>query len=175
MLEVSLSSSLSPLHELMSAPIELQPRVRLIQQTEHGRPHIRVPNVNFVPMRTKDSVHGVDRNASFGQRMSGATSGSKFRGGRRDTIRQSEDGGMEISWTPSASAVQDEPERDRSSSRKSGMAQKAKRKGVESFGAGMERGGTDEVEVAEAERKGRTQRRKGIRSGSKNVFRNMSS
>ena len=45
---------------------------------------------------------------------------------------------------------------------------------MEAFGAGMERGGEGpDVEMSEAERKGRTKRRQGMRSGSKNTFRRM--
>jgi ribosome biogenesis protein ENP2 len=49
------------------------------------------------------------------------------------------------------------------------------RKGVERFGAGMEKGGEDpDMRVlSEQERSGRTQRRRGMRSGSKNAFRQM--
>lgn len=50
----------------------------------------------------------------------------------------------------------------------------AKRKGVQEFGAGMEKGGEEpDVEMSESERKGRTKRRQGMRSGSKNTFRKM--
>jgi len=80
---------------------------------------------------------------------------------------------MEMTWTPSStSAAMDDM--DDSSSKKRGSNLK-RRKGTESFGAGMERGGMDEVEIKETEKKGRTQRRKGIRSGSRNVFRNLGS
>lgn len=46
-------------------------------------------------------------------------------------------------------------------------------KGVERFGAGMEKGGGDRNarELSEQERSGRTRRRRGMRSGSKNAFR----
>lgn len=47
------------------------------------------------------------------------------------------------------------------------------RKGVKSFGAGMEKGGEEHSRLSENDRKGRTARRKGVRSGSKNVFRRM--
>lgn len=46
-----------------------------------------------------------------------------------------------------------------------------RRKGVELFGAGMERGGERQVDVSDGDRRGRTERRKGVRSGSKNTFR----
>ena len=58
-------------------------------------------------------------------------------------------------------------------------AQKKKkdvRKGVEAFGAGMERGVEEpRGEMSESERSGRKQRRKGMRSGSRNVFRQLGS
>lgn len=145
---------------------ELQPSVHQGQRTGHLDSRQRVPNVNFVPMRTRRDADDVDKNASFGQRMSHSKAGSKPRRDRSDHARQNQDGGMEITWTPSASDVHD-------SGGKSRAAKKPNRKGVESFGAGMERGGMDEFEGSEAQNKGRTQRRKGVRSGSKNVFRSI--
>ncbi len=44
-------------------------------------------------------------------------------------------------------------------------------KGIESFGAGLEKGYREARDISESERKGRTQRRSSVRSGSKNVFR----
>ncbi len=46
-------------------------------------------------------------------------------------------------------------------------------KGVEKFGAGMEKGGGDHSArgLSEQERSGRKQRRRGMRSGSKNALR----
>jgi len=57
----------------------------------------------------------------------------------------------------------------------SGMTgrKKGKWKGMETFGAGLEKGIEEVVDVAESERIGRTQRRKGVRSGSKNAFRRL--
>ena len=46
------------------------------------------------------------------------------------------------------------------------------RKGTVTFGVGMERGGqVRHTEISENERKGRTQRRTGVRSGSRNALR----
>lgn len=71
-----------------------------------------------------------------------------------------------MSWVPSSTK---DPSRDRGS-QKDGKP----RKGVELFGAGMERGGGDRTPVlSDSERTGRSQRRKGMRSGSKNVFRQL--
>lgn len=49
------------------------------------------------------------------------------------------------------------------------------RKGVERFGAGMEKGGEDPNirALSEQERRGRSKPRRGMRSGSKNAFRQM--
>ena len=55
-----------------------------------------------------------------------------------------------------------------------GKGKEPKRKGVEVFGAGMEKGGEEPGrQLSEAERTGRTKRRQGMRSGSKNTFRRM--
>ncbi len=57
---------------------------------------------------------------------------------------------------------------------KAGKGKEPRRKGVEVFGAGMEKGGEDpDVAMSEADRRGRTKRRQGMRSGSKNTFRRM--
>lgn len=77
----------------------------------------------------------------------------------------SKEGGFEMSWVPSSSSGRDPASK--------GVSRK-ERKGVEMFGAGMERGDEEKTHaLSESERKGRTQRRKGMRSGSKNVFRQL--
>lgn len=75
---------------------------------------------------------------------------------------------MEISFIPSGTGDDDTDMRARK--------KRDIRKGVEVFGAGMERG-TEELrdEMGDSERSGRKQRRKGMRSGSRNVFRRLSS
>jgi ribosome biogenesis protein ENP2 len=107
-----------------------------------------------------------DRDASFGQRRGGGGGG----GGKpyaKSKASEAGGGGLEVSWVPSGSSG-------------GGMDADARpgkpkpRKGVEVFGAGMEKGyAGEDVNLSEQDRKGRTQRRKGIRSGSKNVFRSM--
>ena len=80
---------------------------------------------------------------------------------------------MEMTFVPRTSASANEYD-DGPVKERSGKAKEARRKGVEAFGAGMERGGEGpDVEMSEAERKGRTKRRQGMRSGSKNTFRRM--
>ena len=112
----------------------------------------RVPKVNLVPMRADTRSRGVDKNATFGQRRKGVSAPS----GKEEDVLQVHLG--EVTWTPSTTQVARE---DRM----------FKKKGGEMFGAGMEKGVVDQPELSEMERKGRTQRRKGVRSGSRNVFR----
>lgn len=83
-------------------------------------------------------------------------------------MRLSADGGMEMSFIPSGEADEEE--------QRSARKKKDVRKGVEVFGAGMERGVEEQKgDMSENERSGRKQRRKGMRSGSKNVFRQLRS
>ena len=78
-----------------------------------------------------------------------------------------------IPKTTSSGADYDDGPGDKAA-RGKGKAKEPRRKGVEVFGAGMERGGEEpDVEMTESERKGRTKRRQGMRSGSKNTFRKM--
>ena len=74
---------------------------------------------------------------------------------------------MELSWVPSS-----KKDRPRLSS---DVGRQKRQPGVESFGVGMEKGGRPQnaVELDEAQRHGRTKRRQGVRSGSKNVFRRL--
>ena len=91
------------------------------------------------------------------------------------------DGSVEVSWVPTAtsraSGVDDRHDDDLVERRSGGHKRTLKdmRKGVERFGAGMEKGGEDpDMRVlSEHERSGRTRRRRGMRSGSKNAFRQM--
>ncbi|KAF9226394.1 WD40 repeat-like protein [Gyrodon lividus] len=127
----------------------------------------RSSKVNLVPLvaQTTTSAGKMgDKNASFGQRLASRHT-PKSSANSSSTVQFSADGGMEISFIPSGTDEVD----------KSAPARKKDaRKGVEMFGAGMERG-TEEPkgEISESDRKGRTQRRKGMRSGSKNVFRQL--
>lgn len=118
----------------------------------------------------------MDNNASFGQRRSSSTRKGKAKASPHANLGP--DGGVEMSWVPSSTARDDDDE-DMLVPGGLGKASKKKReekrKGVESFGAGMERGGgRDERSGAGVdERRGRTERRRGVRSGSKNTFRRM--
>ncbi|KAJ6484327.1 NUC153 and WD40 repeat-containing nucleolar rRNA processing-related protein [Mycena vitilis] len=118
----------------------------------------------FVPMRPASTgTNGTrlgDRNATFGQRR-GTT------GGKANSSNPTDGRAMEVSWVPSGSSGAADGDAGAHSKPKA-------RKGIEVFGAGMEKGYTGEdAALSEQDRKGRTQRRKGVRSGSKNVFRKM--
>lgn len=106
-----------------------------------------------------------DKDASFGQRLVSRQL-SKSSVESPLTMRYSADGGMEMSFIPSGAGGDDPDTRKK----------KEVRKGVEVFGVGMERGVEEpKGEMSESERSGRKQRRKGMRSGSRNVFRQLGS
>ncbi|KAG9122608.1 hypothetical protein FRC07_000946 [Ceratobasidium sp. 392] len=88
--------------------------------------------------------------------------------GRDTYVNALSDGGFEMSFVPSGRADSDEEERKNTRKNRKGGGSGGQ---VERFGAGMERGGRSEEEVKENERNGRTKRRTGVRSGSKNAFR----
>lgn len=159
---------------------KFDPRVRPGQKNQRAhqaytrtRQHNRQSNanVNFVPLvphtETSTSARKMgDKTATFGQRRDVPARGSSHTMSPHTASKAGK--GFEMSWVPSSTK---DPSRDRGN-RKDGHA----RKGVEVFGAGMERGGGDGERTAvlsESERTGRSQRRKGMRSGSKNVFRQL--
>ncbi|KIK40246.1 hypothetical protein CY34DRAFT_87722 [Suillus luteus UH-Slu-Lm8-n1] len=128
-------------------------------------------NVNFVPLvpHTSTSTNARkagDKTTTFGQRRNAPARGSSHTTTPHTASKGGKEGAFEMSWVPSSTK---DPSRDRGS-QKDGKP----RKGVELFGAGMERGGGDRTPVlSDSERTGRSQRRKGMRSGSKNVFRQL--
>ncbi|KZT10272.1 uncharacterized protein LAESUDRAFT_721606 [Laetiporus sulphureus 93-53] len=134
----------------------------------------RTPNVHLVPLRARadgSSSRAVGRDATFGQRRS--TLGFKANT-RQPDVRRVVDGGMELTFIPSSSRSYEEDEDEEITGGRGKKSKEAKRKGVETFGAGLQRGGEPEdaqKALSENERQGRTQRRKGMRSGSKNTFR----
>lgn len=138
----------------------------------------RDPKVQLVPVQVTSATstnRTTDKNASFGQRRSNGTqSKGKARASQQDAWHAA-DGGLEMSFIPSSNgdAIDDDDD-DTIGEKRSTRPEKRKR-GVETFGAGMEKGGDDYGGRAldESERRGRTQRRKGMRSGSKNTFRKM--
>jgi ribosome biogenesis protein ENP2 len=148
-------------------------------------------NLRLVPLQHQTSTRSGDtaasKDASFGhrrfasarqrQRAIDPTSGDEH-------LFHKTDGSVEVSWMPTSrstrSEARTEGDRDRDDlvERRPGghkRVLKDARKGVERFGAGMEKGGEnpDMRALSEQERSGRTQRRRGMRSGSKNAFRQM--
>jgi len=106
-----------------------------------------------------------DKSASFGQRRQ-RPSGTHHTT-RESGLQKAEDGGFALSWIPST--TQGDP---RKPARVGGQS-KIKRPGVEYLGAGLEKGVERLNNLSETERKGRFERRKNVRSGSKNVFRKL--
>lgn len=151
---------------------KFDPRARPGQKNERaqqayahsrGRNRHSNANVHFVPLVPHSDATSAgarkmgDKTATFGQRRN-----VPKRAHTTTTAKVGKEGGFEMSWVPSSSGK--DPV-SRVSSRKD-------RKGIEVFGAGMERGDEEKSHaLSESERSGRTQRRKGMRSGSKNVLR----
>jgi len=123
--------------------------------------------VNMVPIRPQTGgtyQRSGDKTVTFGQRRAPEASTSTKKPGRTHSVQQ--EAPMEISWVPSSG----------SGGKGGGNGQRREHengrpKGVESFGAGLERGFEEHANLGESDRQGRTHRRKGVRSGSKNVFR----
>ncbi|EIW66304.1 hypothetical protein TREMEDRAFT_40971 [Tremella mesenterica DSM 1558] len=135
--------------------------------------HLQHDPRNFLPGKFKPppapshrpKLHIPSKSDTFGSRLSSRHTTPK------DTkpqgvvaMRRALDGGMEMSFVPSSSRRGQE--KDELSGGSRNVAGKGK---VEKFGAGMERGGEEDNE--EEGRNGRTKRRFGGRSGSKNAFR----
>ncbi|KAG6334909.1 hypothetical protein ID866_4180 [Astraeus odoratus] len=129
----------------------------------------RVANVSLVPIvpRTITSAGNLgDKDATFGQRLA-SRQATMTRAEKPSDAKFSMDGGVEMTFIPSSSAGDDRPKPAERNNRK---------KGVEVLGATMERGGEEPTgEMNEGEKRGRTHRRKGQRSGSRNTFRMLSS
>jgi ribosome biogenesis protein ENP2 len=158
-------------------------------------------NVRLVPLQAQASTTASgriaaasrDTSSSFGHRRSASTRHQQQqqqqqqqhhdRHNREDEhIHRKGDGSVEVSWVPapksSRSGVGEDEDEDSlvgGQQRRQKRALKDTRKGVERFGAGMEKGGEDPNmrALSEQERRGRSQRRRGMRSGSKNAFRQM--
>lgn len=130
-------------------------------------PKVRRPNVPFVPMRPNTGgLIGRSDQATFGQRrLPGTISGSRKKYAGK--VREANNAPEEISWIPAPSEKRSIKENPKSS------LVRPKRTGVETFGAGLEKGGEEIMDVVDSERHGRTRRRQNIRSGTKNAFRRL--
>ncbi|KAF8157008.1 NUC153 and WD40 repeat-containing nucleolar rRNA processing-related protein [Crassisporium funariophilum] len=149
-----------------------QRNVRAEEAYQRDRARNRAAGLKMVPMRPQTGPNSQrlgDKNATFGQRRMPASSSTSS--AKRPSVKKAhvdDDAPMEISWVPSSSTGSGGKD---SGEGKGKMRGKEKRKGVEVFGAGLERGVEERSDANESERQGRTQRRKGVRSGSKNAFR----
>ncbi|KAJ3970888.1 NUC153 and WD40 repeat-containing nucleolar rRNA processing-related protein [Lentinula raphanica] len=157
-----------------------QKNIRVQEAYNRSKQQNRASNVKLVPMRPQTGANGArtaaGKDATFGQRRAHSSGTSRLNAEKRPSrpgkVSVAEDGGMEMSWVPSAdSPSQSQKSKEGSNKRGKGSKPQDRRKGVERFGAGLEKGGRDPVEIAESDRKGRTHRRQGTRSGSKNAFR----
>ena len=127
--------------------------------------------------RRHSTSTSTNANASFGQRRK--TSSSSIGDNRRRNSGAYSKGNAEaeFTWVPSAGADGSDSGRPSKASA-NGKEKEKKRRGIETFGAGLEKGHTtandaDSRPLSENERHGRTKRRMGVRSGSKNVFRGL--
>ena len=159
-------------------------------------------NVRLVPLQASTTASGRiaaasrDPSSSFGHRRSASARQQQQqyqdRNDREDEhIHRKGDGSLEVSWVPTPKSSRSDflilgegedggGDEDGDGlvgrqQRRQKHALKDTRKGVERFGAGMEKGGEDPNMrvLSEQERRGRSQRRRGMRSGSKNAFRQM--
>ncbi|KAF8500210.1 WD40-repeat-containing domain protein [Russula emetica] len=160
-------------------------------------------NVRLVPLQAQASTAASGRIAAASRDTSSTFGHRRSASARQQQQQQQEqqhhdrhyredehifrkgDGSVEVSWVPAAkSSRSDVPAEDEDGDglvegeqRRQKRALKDTRKGVERFGVGMEKGGEDPNMrvLSEQERRGRSQRRRGVRSGSKNAFRQMQS
>jgi ribosome biogenesis protein ENP2 len=178
----------------ISLPLDIMPRN--LPSSARRRPV--GANVRLVPLQAQASTGRIavaaasrDTSSSFGHRRSASARQQQQqqqqnheRHSREDEhILRKGDGSVEVSWVPdpksSRSDVpavgEDDEDLVGRQQRRQKRALKDTRKGVERFGAGMEKGGEDPnmPVLSEQERRGRSQRRRGMRSGSKNAFRQM--
>ncbi|EIW77241.1 hypothetical protein CONPUDRAFT_157505 [Coniophora puteana RWD-64-598 SS2] len=159
------------------------PYARSGQSKARAGPAQRTPRVDMVPLVASTEANGRggrggDRTDTFGARRTGksyAQQNGKGKGRARPDADGWGGGGreMETSWVPSASGADgDGLYDDGPGGKNKGGRKPGARKGVEFMGASMERGGGED-EDGDKGRGGRTQRRKGMRSGSRNVFRKL--
>lgn len=134
--------------------------------------------MTFVPLRAQSDATGnrgqSDKRATFGQRRSSGVNGHN----KNSALRGFEGNGrgadgVEMSWIPSSSSrLVGEDDMLVSGGPGNSKKRQDRHKGVETFGAGMERGALERhAGMSDGDRRGRTERRKGVRSGSKNTFR----
>ncbi|KAF9518008.1 hypothetical protein BS47DRAFT_1371205 [Hydnum rufescens UP504] len=147
------------------------PRARTLQSNKITRPPVRAPprsGPKMVSVRPTSggkngSDRGQDRSKVFGERRQERASSSSHKT-TNEHVHRTPGGGAEITWIPSKDGGTGE---DFTPPKKTGKG------GVESFGAGMEKGRRREDDGETTGRSGRTKRRTNIRSGSRNTFRQL--
>ncbi|KAF8801110.1 WD40 repeat-like protein [Phlegmacium glaucopus] len=156
-----------------------QRNIRAEEAYQRDRARNRAAKVNMVPMRPQTTGSNNtqlpgDKDATFGQRRK-PRSASFANTMRKSSFRahKNDDAPMEISWVPSSStSAAGKGNGDRESQSRNGKSKN--RNGVETFGAGLEKGVEEGAKFSQdSERQGRSHRRKGVRSGSKNTFRRL--
>ena len=157
-----------------------QRNIRAEEAYQRDRARNRAANVNMVPMRpqttgSNSSQRPGDKDATFGRRRIPRSASSTNTTGKSSfRAHDNDDAPMEFSWVPSSSSSATGRKDDGDRQSKSRNGKDKHRKGVEMFGAGLERGVEERVEFShDSERQGRSHRRKGVRSGSKNTFRRL--
>jgi ribosome biogenesis protein ENP2 len=127
----------------------------------------KMKTLRMVPMQIDASEEHSQRrfaagtsDSSFGQRRRGYSER-----GHRPTGNVNMEGGTEISWIPSSGKSSEEPDQKD----KRGKSGEGKEKPF-TLGRGADPD-QDKREIADSERKGRTKRRSGMRSGSRSIFR----
>ncbi|KAI9459171.1 WD40-repeat-containing domain protein [Lactarius psammicola] len=147
--------------------------------------HSTNANMRLIPLQAQPpstaSDRAASRDASFGHRRSASARHRPMETESRpdgEHVFRKSDGSVGVSWVPAPRSKSDaragkDDEDDLLVGRGGKSRKPALPKGVERFGAGMEKGGGDRSaqELSEQERGGRKQRRRGMRSGSKNAFR----
>jgi ribosome biogenesis protein ENP2 len=115
------------------------------------------------------SNHGQDRSKLFGERRQERASSRKT---TNEHVHRTPGGGADITWIPSKDGGTGEDSLF-DDGRGTKPPKKTGKGGVESFGAGMEKGRRREDDGETTGQSGRTKRRTNIRSGSRNTFRQM--
>ncbi len=118
------------------------------------------PKPNYVAATSGTSRTNQD--AVFGDRRDGVQTNAPT----DDQPPDDEFEGLEMTWESGETQTEGQ--------KSTGTPREKRRKGVQSFGAGMEKGGIEEARpVPEAQRQGRMHKRSQLRSASKNTFRSM--
>ncbi|KAF8589127.1 WD repeat-containing protein [Ramaria rubella] len=161
---------------------QFDPRARHRQDASNSKPkanrsspssrqNINARQPNLVAVRPQTDLNHFSngragKSASFGDRRKELSSRKSF---EELATKDENNAIMEMSWMPTTTSKDDHSEGE------APAKSKGKRKGMETFGAGMEKGSNPNGDHGgeESNRTGRSKRRSGVRSGSRNVFRQL--